>query len=202
MMPVHAALIIVDVQNDFCPGGSLAVEDGDAVVRIINEQAKHFSRVIATQDWHPEGHISFASSHPGCRQFDTVDAKGITQVLWPDHCIAGTAGARLHPALHQDRISLMLRKGTKQHLDSYSAFFENDHVTPTGLHGYLQELGIQEIFFSGLATDVCVYFSVMDALKLGYRSHLLVDACRGVDVPAGSCDLRLQEMADAGCRML
>jgi nicotinamidase/pyrazinamidase len=162
--PMDRTLLIVDVQNDFCPGGSLPVERGDEVVEVINRISPTFTRVVATQDWHPRGHLSFASNHPGCRPLETVDVNGIAQVLWPDHCVQGTAGAELHPLLDTRGIGLVLRKGMTVGLDSYSAFFENDRTSPTGLAGYLRGLGVEELFVCGLATDYCVLATAMDAL--------------------------------------
>jgi nicotinamidase/pyrazinamidase len=195
------ALLIVDVQNDFCPGGSLAVEHGDEVVELINRISPAFTRVVATQDWHPRGHLSFASNHTGRRPLETVDVNGIAQVLWPDHCVQGTPGAELHPLLDTRGIGLVLRKGTTVGLDSYSAFFENDRTTPTGLAGYLRGLGVEELFVCGLATDYCVLASAMDALALGFRVTLVRDACRGVDFPAGSVARALATMEKAGVTM-
>jgi nicotinamidase/pyrazinamidase len=195
------ALLIVDVQNDFCPGGSLPVERGDEVVEVINRISPTFTRVVATQDWHPRGHLSFASNHPGCRPLETVDVNGIAQVLWPDHCVQGTAGAELHPLLDTRGIGLVLRKGMTVGLDSYSAFFENDRTSPTGLAGYLRGLGVEELFVCGLATDYCVLATAMDALALGFRVTLVRDACRGVDFPAGSVARALATMEKAGVTM-
>jgi nicotinamidase/pyrazinamidase len=194
-------LLIVDVQNDFCPGGSLAVEDGDAVVPVINRIMHLFTRVVATQDWHPVDHVSFASQHPGRKPLDVVMAGRIEQVLWPDHCVQGTRGAELHPRLETGRIELVMRKGLRRELDSYSAFFENDHATDTGLRHYLKGMGARELYVCGLATDYCVRASAVDARKLGFRVTLVKDACRGVDAPPGSVGEALEEMRRVGVRI-
>jgi nicotinamidase-related amidase len=199
---MERALLVVDVQNDFCPGGSLAVESGDEVVSVINRIMHGFSPVIATQDWHPPDHVSFASSHPGRRPLDVVDAGGITQVLWPDHCVQASAGADLHPRLETGRIGLVLRKGMRRELDSYSAFFENDHRTDTGLRHYLKGLGLEELFICGLTTDYCVRSSALDAARLGFRVTVIADACRGVDSPKGSVEEALAAMQKAGVRLI
>ena len=196
------ALLVVDVQNDFCPGGSLAVEEGDHVVEVINRLMPLFERVVATQDWHPKDHVSFASSHPGKKVLDIVDSDGIQQVLWPDHCVQGTPGAELFSRLEIGRIELVLRKGLRRRLDSYSAFFENDHVTDTGLRYYLAGLGTREIFLCGLATDYCVRSSALDARRLGFEVSVVRDACRGVDFPQGSVEKALAEMKAAGVRLV
>jgi nicotinamidase/pyrazinamidase len=194
-------LLIIDVQNDFCPGGNLAVEAGDEVVPVINRMMPSFSRVIATQDWHPPGHVSFASSHPGRKPLDVVDAGGIAQVLWPGHCVQGTRGAELHPRLEIGRIGLILRKGMRPGLDSYSAFFENDRRTDTGLRYYLKGMKLREVFICGLATDYCVLASALDARRLGLRVTVIPDACRGVDLPEGSVERAIAAMQKAGVRM-
>jgi nicotinamidase/pyrazinamidase len=194
-------LLIIDVQNDFCPGGSLAVEEGDAVVPVINRIMPLFSRAVATQDWHPSDHVSFAASHPGRKPLDVVDASGIEQVLWPDHCVQGTRGAELHPRLEVGRIELVLRKGLRRMLDSYSAFFENDHATDTGLRFYLKGMRARDIFICGLATDYCVLASALDARRLGFRVTLVRDACRGVDYPRGSVGKALAAMEASGVRI-
>lgn len=199
---MERALLVVDVQNDFCPGGSLAVESGDEVVGIINRIMPGFPRVIATQDWHPPDHVSFASSHPGRRPLDVVDAGGIEQVLWPDHCVRASAGAELHPRLDAGRIGLLLRKGMRRELDSYSAFFENDHRTDTGLRHLLAGMKVRELFVCGLATDYCVRASTLDAARLGYRVTLVADACRGVDFPNGNVERALADMRKAGVRVV
>jgi len=194
-------LLVIDVQNDFCPGGSLAVEEGDAVVPVINRIMPLFSRVVATQDWHPEGHVSFASRHPGRKPLDMIDAAGVRQVLWPDHCVQGTRGAELHPRLDARRIALVLRKGFRPGLDSYSAFFENDGTTDTGLRYWLKGLRVREVCLCGLATDYCVHASALDARRLGFRVTLVRDACRGVDSPKGSLAEALAAMEKAGVRI-
>ena len=199
--PDERVLLIIDVQNDFCPGGSLAVEEGDAVVPVINRIMPLFSRVIATQDWHPSDHVSFAASHPGRKPLDVVDAGGIEQVLWPDHCVQGTRGAELHPRLEVGRIELVLRKGLRRMLDSYSAFFENDHATDTGLRFYLKGMRARDIFLCGLATDYCVLASALDARRLGFRVTLVRDACRGVEYPTGSVGKALAAMEASGVRI-
>ena len=181
-----AALLVVDVQNDFCPGGALAVKDGDAVVDPCNRAMTHFDHVILTQDWHPEGHVSFASSWPGRELFSQVETGGILQTLWPDHCVAGSRGADFHPGLDASRASLILRKGRSKGLDSYSAFVENDRKTVTGLAALLRVLGVTDIYLAGLATDYCVLSSGLDALAEGFLVTLLTDAIRGVDLPEGS----------------
>lgn len=196
------ALLVVDVQSDFCPGGSLAVEEGDQVAPVINRLMPFFDRVVATQDWHPKDHISFASSHPGRKVLDVVDADGVEQVLWPDHCVQGTRGADLFPLLSVGRIELVLRKGLRRRLDSYSAFFENDHRTDTGLRYYLEGLGTRQLFLCGLATDYCVRASALDARRLGFEVSVVRDACRGVDFPKGSVDKAWTEMEAEGVRLV
>lgn len=174
-------LIVVDVQNDFCPGGALAVPRGDEVIPIVNSLATRFRNVVLTQDWHPRGHSSFASSHPGKRPFETVEASYGTQVLWPDHCVQGTRGAAFHPVLDIRHAGLIIRKGTHAAIDSYSTFYENDRKTPTGLTGYLRERGLRRIFLAGLAFDFCVRYSAEDAHREGFATFVIEDACRGID---------------------
>jgi nicotinamidase/pyrazinamidase len=191
------ALIIIDVQNDFCPGGALAVGDGDAVVPVINALSPSFEHVILTQDWHPAGHSSFASSHPGAPAFSSIAMPYGEQTLWPDHCIQGTPGAAFHPGLDWTRAELVLRKGFRPAIDSYSAFFENDRRTPTGLAGYLRERGIGDVTLVGLATDYCVAYSALDAIALGFATTVRLDACRGIDL-GGTMATMLGRMRDAG----
>ena len=191
------ALIVIDVQNDFCPGGALAVADGDQIVRGINALMADFDAVILTQDWHPAGHSSFASSHGGAAPFGTVQMPYGPQVLWPDHCIQGTQGGAFHPDLNTARADMIVRKGYTPAIDSYSAFFENDHETPTGLHGYLQTRGIDQLTLVGLATDFCVHFSAVDAAALGYRVTVRQGLCRAIDLD-GSLAAALAQMQGAG----
>jgi nicotinamidase/pyrazinamidase len=176
------ALIVVDVQNDFCPGGALAVPEGDAVIPVIQRIAPVFEHIVLTQDWHPEGHCSFASSYAGKKAGDVVLVGGEEQRLWPDHCVQGTQGAEIHPDLKLERAELILRKGFRKEVDSYSAFFENDHRTPTGLAGYCRERGLERMFFVGLAYDFCVGFSALDARRCGFEALVIKDACRAIDV--------------------
>ena len=190
------ALIVIDVQNDFCPGGALAVGDGDAVVSRINAMMDGFGAVILTQDWHPAGHSSFASSHPGKSPYDTVQMPYGAQILWPDHCVQGTPGAEFHPALRSDG-DLILRKGFRRDIDSYSAFFENDRKTPTGLEGYLRDRGIAGLTMAGLATDFCVQYSALDGARLGFDVTVRMDACRAIDLD-GSLDAATAAMRAAG----
>ena len=196
------ALIIIDLQQDFCPGGALAVEEGDQIVPLVNSISRHFDCVAATRDWHPEGHVSFASTHPGRKVNESVDADGIDQLLWPDHCVQGTSGADFHPDFDIRGLDVIVHKGTNPRLDSYSAFFENDHTTPTGLAGYLTARGLQELYFCGLATDYCVYYSVLDALRHGFTVHLVEDCVRGVGYPPGSIEERIADMKTRGAVLL
>ena len=198
---MSTALLVIDVQNDFCPGGALAVADGDAVVEAANRLMPAYDLVVATQDWHPADHCSFASQHPGAALYDTVRSAGIEQTLWPDHCVQGTAGAALHPELDTRRVNLILRKGVNSALDSYSAFFENDRRTATGLSGYLRGLGVRQVALCGLATDYCVRCSALDAARLGFSVEVLTGACRGVDLPAGNVARAVAEMGAAGIRI-
>ena len=176
------ALIVIDVQNDFCPGGALAVPGGDEIIPRINALMQELPVTVLTQDWHPADHSSFASNHPGATPFGQVQMPYGAQTLWPDHCIWGSPGAAFHPALHIDPADLILRKGFRAGIDSYSAFFENDRTTPTGLHGYLHERGITELTFVGLALDFCVGWSALDAARLGYKVRVLEGACRAIDL--------------------
>lgn len=191
------ALIVIDVQNDFCPGGALAVPGGDEIVPGINALMRDFDHVILTQDWHPAGHSSFASSHPDKAPFDMTDMPYGPQVLWPDHCVQGSEGAAFHPNLDTDRAALIQRKGMNPAIDSYSAFFENDRATPTGLDGALKSLGITDLTFVGLATDFCVAYSALDAAQLGFKATLRQDLCRAIDLD-GSLNAALTEMEKAG----
>lgn len=193
-----AVLLVIDVQNDFCPGGVLEVKEGDRVVPVINRIMDEFSIVAATQDWHPQNHISFASNHRGMSAFDSVSINGINQVLWPDHCVQGTGGAGFHPGLDQRYFDIILRKGTAPELDSYSAFFENDKTVSTGLEYYLKGLGTEAVYVCGLATDFCVFYSVMDSVKIGFETTLIIDAARGVDFPEGSVEKAVSNMRSAG----
>jgi nicotinamidase/pyrazinamidase len=190
-------LLIVDVQNDFCPGGRLAVPDGDAVVPAVNRLAAQFAHVILTQDWHPPGHLSFAGSHSGRHPFETIDVSYGAQILWPEHCVQGTTGAEFHPALDVPHAELVLRKGFLRAIDSYSAFRENDRRTLTGLAGYLRERGFERLTLAGLATDFCVLFSAMDAREAGFEVTVVTDACRGIDLD-GSVARAMRAMAEAG----
>jgi nicotinamidase/pyrazinamidase len=191
------ALIVVDVQCDFCPGGALAVPDGDAVVPAVNRLAGRFAHVVLTQDWHAKGHASFATAHPGRRPFETIDLPYGAQTLWPDHCVQGSAGAALHPGLDLAHAELVIRKGCHPDIDSYSAFRENDRRTPTGLAGYLRERGIERLVLCGLATDYCVFYSALDARELGFEAAVALEACRGIDLD-GSLARALAAMREAG----
>jgi len=175
-------LLVIDVQNDFCPGGALEVPRGDEVVPIVNRLARRFSNVVLTQDWHPPDHLSFASTHPGRRPFEMVTAAYGPQVLWPDHCVQGSMGADFHKVLSIPHAGLVLRKGTRRTIDSYSAFYENDRRTPTGLVGYLRERNIAQVFIAGLAFDFCVRYSAEDAARAGFNAIVIDDACRGIDM--------------------
>src|SRR6516164_11736103 len=193
----RAILIVVDMQNDFCPGGALAVPQGDEIVPTVNRLAAEFAHVILTQDWHPPGHASFASSHPGKQPFDAVDLSYGVQILWPDHCVQGTQGAAFHPGLDVQHAELVLRKGFRSTIDSYSAFRENDRRTPTGLANYLREREFERITLCGLATDFCVLFSAIDAREAGFEVSLAASACRAIDVD-GSLARAMRSMSKAG----
>jgi nicotinamidase/pyrazinamidase len=191
------ALIVIDVQNDFCPGGALAVAGGDEIVPMVNRLIGEFDHVVLTQDWHPAGHSSFASVHPGKNPFETTEMPYGTQTLWPDHCVQGTDGAAFHANLEWTKAELVIRKGFRSAIDSYSAFFENDRTTPTGLAGYLRERGISDLTLVGLATDFCVAYSALDAVRSGFKATVLLDACRAIDL-GGSLAAMKDEMAKAG----
>lgn len=194
------ALIVIDVQKDFCPGGALAVPQGDAVVAGINALMAEAEAVVLTQDWHPAGHSSFASSHAGKSPYDMIDMPYGRQVLWPEHCIQGSIGSQFHSDLHADRADLIVRKGYNPAIDSYSAFFENDHTTPTGLEGYLRTRGVQRLTLVGLALDFCVNYSAVDAAKLGFDVTVREDLCRAIDLD-GSLAAAKAGMAAVGVRL-
>lgn len=194
------ALLVIDVQNDFCPGGALAVPEGDAVVPLANALMARFDAVVLTQDWHPPGHESFASTHAGAAPYQTVRVAYGEQTLWPDHCVQGSAGAAFHAGLQVDAARLIVRKGHRRAIDSYSAFFENDRRTPTGLTGWLREHGIRRVLLCGLATDFCVAYSALDARRQGFEVTVLLDACRGIDL-GGSLDVALDQMRGVGVEL-
>lgn len=191
------ALIVIDMQNDFCPGGKLAVADGDGVVAPINAMIEAADAVVLTQDWHPQDHLSFANNHVGAAPFSITQMPYGPQVLWPEHCVQGSAGAEFHPGLNSTRADMIIRKGYNCEIDSYSAFFENDQTTKTGLAGYLRDRGIGELVFAGLALDFCVGWSALDAVKEGFAATVQVDACRAIDLD-GSLDAALTNMKAAG----
>lgn len=194
-------LLVIDVQNDFCPGGALAVADGDAVVPVVNRLAARFDHVVLTQDWHPAGHSSFATSHSGAAPFSEIAMPYGPQTLWPDHCIQGSAGAAFHPDLAIDRAELVIRKGFCVAIDSYSAFFENDRKTPTGLAGYLRERGLRRVVMAGLATDYCVQYSALDARRLGFETIVVLAGCRAIDL-GGSLAVATAAMREAGVELV
>ena len=191
------ALVIIDIQRDFCPGGALAVAEGDAVVPIVNRLQPKFPLRVLTQDWHPANHASFAANHAGAEPFSMTEMPYGPQVLWPSHCIQGSQGAEFHPDLETSTAAVTIRKGFRPEIDSYSAFFENDHTTPTGLTGYLRDQGIKSLAMVGLATDFCVRFSAVDAAKLGFEVTLIEDACRAIDMD-GSLAEAMKDMVDHG----
>jgi nicotinamidase/pyrazinamidase len=200
MRNADEALIVIDVQNDFCPGGALAVAGGDQIVPLINAMLPDFAVKVFTQDWHPAGHSSFASSHDGKAPFELTDMPYGPQVLWPDHCVQGTEGAAFHPNLLTDPADLVIRKGFRPQIDSYSAFFENDQTTPTGLDGYLRTRGVTKLTMVGLATDFCVAYSAIDGAKLGFDVTVLEPACRAIDLD-GSLAVARDNMRAAGVEL-
>ncbi|MGO8749734.1 MAG: bifunctional nicotinamidase/pyrazinamidase [Thermoguttaceae bacterium] len=196
------ALIIVDVQNDFCPDGALPVPQGDSVVEVINRIQPGFDLVVATQDWHPADHGSFAANHPGRRPGEQVDLAGLPQILWPVHCVQGTPGAELHPGLDRSRIARVFPKGTDPSVDSYSGFFDNGRRSSTGLGEYLNQQGVTDVYVCGLATDYCVKATALDAVGLGFKTFLIEDACRGVELQAGDVQRAIEEMRGQGVVLL
>lgn len=199
MIDARTALIVVDVQNDFCPGGNLAVAGGDEIVPLVNELGRRFATVVLTQDWHPAGHSSFASSHPGKALFEMAAMPYGSQVLWPDHCVQGSAGAAFHAGLDLAMAQAVIRKGCRSEVDSYSGFVEADRTTPTGLGGYLKERGIVRVVVVGLATDFCVNWTAQDATRHGFETIVVEEACRAIDLD-GSLDRAWAEMAALGVR--
>lgn len=191
------ALLVVDLQNDFCPGGALGVPDGDTIVPVVNKLINLFDTVIQTQDWHPAGHHSFASSHDGKDPYDTVEMDYGTQVLWPDHCVQGSNGAEFHPDLNTKKTQVIIRKGFRKEIDSYSTFYENDKKTKTGLAGYLRDRGITDLYTVGLATDFCVKWSILDGIEEEFSMHIVEDAVKGIDLN-GSLDEAWMEMEEQG----
>lgn len=191
------AFIVIDIQNDFCPGGALAVLEGDAIITGINHEIERFDHVILTQDWHPAAHSSFASTHAGRAAYDIITMPYGQQTLWPDHCIQGSHGAEFHEQLQWTKAELIIRKGFRKAIDSYSAFFENDHQTPTGLGGYLRERGITDVTLAGLATDFCVAYSALDAVAQGFNVTVLPNLSRGIDI-GGSLQMMMDKMSQAG----
>ena len=196
------ALILVDIQNDFIPGGALAVPHGDEVIPVANRLQKHFDLVVATQDWHPANHGSFAANHTGKNPGDVIDLNGLVQVLWPVHCVQNTTGADFVPGLDTGRITKVFQKGTDPELDSYSGFFDNGSRNATGLGDYLTEQGTRDVYLMGLATDYCVKFSALDAARLGFITYLIRDGCRGVELVSGDVERSLSEMREAGIEVI
>lgn len=199
---MKTALILVDIQNDFVPGGALAVPDGDAVVAVANRWMSRFDLVLATQDWHPAGHGSFAGSHSGKRPGDMIVLNGLNQVLWPDHCVQNTKGAEFVAGLDVARIGKIFRKGRDRNTDSYSGFFDNGHRNATGLGAYLKQERVDEVSILGLATDYCVKYTALDARRLGFRTRLITEGVRGVELAAGDCEKAIAEMREAGVEIV
>jgi len=199
---MKTALIMVDLQNDFCPGGSLAVPNGDEIIPIANALQSHFDIVVATQDWHPADHKSFAVNHPNGKIGDLILLNGISQVLWPSHCVQGTAGAAFHPNVKLEKVNQIIQKGIDREIDSYSAFFDNAHLRATGLTEYLRAENVTEIYLLGLATDYCVKYSALDAVALGFTVYVIQDACRGIELNVGDISSAYAEMEKAGVRLI
>jgi nicotinamidase/pyrazinamidase len=195
------ALILIDIQNDFLPGGALAVADGDVVIPPANRLIPQFPLVVATQDWHPANHGSFAANHPGRKVYEQIELNGLTQTLWPVHCVQNTPGAALATTLDREHIARVFQKGTDPGIDSYSGFFDNARRRATGLHEYLASRGVNEVYLCGLTTDYCVKFSALDAVSLGYRTHLMAEACRAVNLRPGDAERALSEMKQAGVQI-
>lgn len=192
------AIILVDIQNDFCPGGALPVKEGDAVVNVANQVMSQFELVVATQDWHPSDHKSFASQHPGLNVGEQFTLGDLPQIAWPDHCVQGTTGAEFHPKLDIESVHQVFQKGTDTEIDSYSGFFDNGHKRATEMGDFLLDKGVKEVYVLGLATDYCVKFTALDAIDLGLKTNLIVDGCRGVDLKAGDVDAAILEMESSG----
>jgi nicotinamidase/pyrazinamidase len=197
----HDVLVVIDVQNDFCPGGALAVADGDSVIDVIHRVAPKFRHIVLTQDWHPEGHSSFATAHPGKQPYEQVELSYGMQTLWPDHCVQDSKGAEFHPALRLPQAEIILRKGFSPHIDSYSAFFDNDRVTSTGLADYLRDQNLTRVFLAGLAYDYCVGYSALDARRLGLEAIILRDACRAIGLNGSVARIEAQ-FAAAGVMLI
>ena len=198
---MKTALLVIDVQNDFCPGGALQVAGGNEIITDINQEMRKYDYIVLTQDWHPKGHSSFATSHDGANPLDVIEMPYGDQVLWPDHCVQGSHGAEFHSELNTARANAVIRKGSNPLIDSYSAFFENDRKTPTGLHGYFRSLEIEKINLVGLATDFCVNYSAQDAAKLGYKVSVFEKMCRSIDIN-GSLALARTEMRECGVELI
>jgi nicotinamidase/pyrazinamidase len=201
-MEERNALLVTDIQNDFCPGGALPVQEGDKIIPTINKLMDKFYKIIGTQDWHPENHMSFAKNHPGKNEYDIIDIDGESQVLWPMHCVWGTKGADFHPEIITKKFDIIIRKGNNPKIDSYSAFRENDKKTITGLEGYLKNLGIEQVFLCGLALDYCVFYSAIDSKEIGFETYVILDATRGIDSPTGSIEKALDSMQDNGIKII
>lgn len=198
----RSALVLVDIQNDFVPGGALPTKNGQEVVPVANRLQRHFEIVIATQDWHPPDHGSFASNHPGKSPGEVIELSGLEQVLWPDHCVQGSTGAEFHPDLDRERIDTVIRKGEDPSIDSYSGFFDNGHRKATGLRDVLIDRGVGRVYVCGLATDYCVKFTVLDALRLGFETLVVTDGCRGVDLNPGDIESAFEAMKEAGAQLV
>ena len=199
---MNKALILVDIQNDFVPGGALAVREGDAVVPVANRLQPEFDLVVATQDWHPPDHGSFASNHPGRKPGELTELAGLSQVLWPDHCLQGSRGAEFHADLDLSRVAHVFRKGTDPEIDSYSGFFDNGHRKATGLGDYLREREVTDVYVMGLATDYCVKWTALDAIALGFRTHLIEDGSRGVELKPGDVAAAIEEVRSKGGKIV
>lgn len=196
------ALIMVDLQNDFCPGGNLPVPDGNAVISLANRLQPRFDIVVATKDWHPQNHMSFASNHSGHKVGDIIKVHGFNQILWPDHCVQLSKGSEFHPGLHTDKITQIFYKGTDPAVDSYSAFYDNEHLRETGLEDYLKEASVTDIYIMGLATDYCVKYSCLDAAQMDFNVYVIEDACRGVELTSGDISAALNEIEQAGIKRI
>lgn len=201
-MSQRNALIVVDVQNDFMPWGALPVAEGDQVVAVVNLVMPHFDFVVASLDWHPKNHGSFASQYPNRKPGDHTKLAGVDQILWPDHCVQETDGAKFVSSLEVNQIDKIIHKGTNPQIDSYSTFFDNAHLKETGMSAYLKENQVTDVYLLGLATDYCVKYSVLDAIRLGYETHVIVDGCRGVELKAGDSQRAFEEMENAGAELI